>query len=136
LSGQVDAAVAAATLALAAHPADAELLIARCDARATGGVELDRALKDCSDALYYSDGNTEATIMKGMVELKMHRTADALADFEKAVSYEPRNARALYGRALARQRSGDKAGADEDFASARRLGFDVAAEYEEIGLKS
>jgi tetratricopeptide (TPR) repeat protein len=134
LSGRVDAAVSAATAALAAHPANAALLIARCDARVTGGVELDQALKDCGDALYYSDGNTEATIVRGMVELKLQRAADALADFEKAVSYEPHNARALYGRALARLRSGDKGGADKDLAAARRYGFDVAAEYDEIGL--
>jgi tetratricopeptide (TPR) repeat protein len=135
LAGKADVAVATATAALATHPANAELLIGRCDARVTGGIDVDRALKDCSDALYYSDGNTEATILHGMAELKMQRGTDALADFDKAVSYEPHNARALYGRGLARQRNGDKEGADRDFAAARRYGFDVAVEYDEIGLR-
>ncbi|HEY1604668.1 MAG TPA: DUF3857 domain-containing protein [Allosphingosinicella sp.] len=135
LAGQADAAVAALDAALAAHPAVADLLIARCDARMTGGIALDKALKDCSDALYFSDGNIDATITRGMVELKMGRNAEALADFGNAVSWEKGNPRALYGRAIAKLRSGDKAGADKDFADARRLGFDVGAEYDEIGLK-
>lgn len=111
------------------------LLAARCLARAYAALELDKALKDCNLAVQYGFGDLRATQARALVKLRLGQFDAAIADYDLALTYRDQNAHTLYGRALAKQAKGDNAGADKDFAAARRYGFDVHFEFDDIGLK-
>ena len=50
----------------------------------------------------------------------------AIADFDQAIKLDPKNAKAIYERGVAKRKSGDAAGADADIAAAKQLDPDVA----------
>ena len=47
----------------------------------------------------------------------------------------PKFAGALYGRGLAKQKKGDRAGADADFAAAKTIRPDIADEFAKFGIE-
>ncbi len=49
--------------------------------------------------------------------------AGAIADFTESLRYNSQDAYTYFSRGVARARNGDQAGADQDFAMARRLGY-------------
>ena len=61
-----------------------------------------------------------AYFCRGILHLNTGDNADAEADFNKAIELDPQDAKALYGRGLAKHRNGD-AGGDADMAGARAL---------------
>ena len=59
----------------------------------------------------------------------------ALADYDKALSLEPKLAGSLWGRGVVRQKKGDSAGAEADFAAARAIKADMADEWARYDVK-
>ena len=51
------------------------------------------------------------------------------------MALNPSSAAALYGRGLAKQKKGDRAGADTDFAAARTIRPDIADEFAKFGIE-
>ncbi len=49
----------------------------------------------------------------------------AVRDYDRAIKLEPRFAAALYGRGVAKEQMGDRAGADADIAEARKIDPDI-----------
>ena len=135
IKGDHKAAIDVASRGLQRQFDNVGLLTARCLARAYAGIELDKALKDCDLAVDYGFGNLRATQARALVKLRMGKFDAAIADYDLALSYSEHNAHTFYGRAVAKQAKGDNPGAVRDFAAARRYGFDVHFEFDDMGLK-
>lgn len=106
----------------------------RCWARVQMGVELDKALDDCDDAIGIDAGNATFLDSRGWVYLRMGKDRKALSDFDRSVEVRPQNAFALYGRGLAKRRLGDAAAADADLAAARKVTPEIETRLAHIGL--
>ena len=65
---------------------------------------------------------------RGYAYLQLGDLPAAIADFTHALKLDPKMTSSLYGRGVARERSGDKAGAERDFAAAREQDSDIKAE--------
>ena len=64
--------------------ARANALNAGCWTRAEAGVELDRALADCDEALRLHPGAADVLDIRGLVEVRMHAFARAVGDYSAA----------------------------------------------------
>jgi tetratricopeptide (TPR) repeat protein len=117
------------------EPADVDAHSDRCRA-AAGLVRLEAALKDCAEALRRAPGDSYALESRGLLHLKAGRLDAAIADYDAALGAgEAKRATALYGRAIARQRKGDAAGAAADVAAARAIQADIADEMARYGVR-
>ena len=134
-SGQAKAAVQEAGVQIRKMPASATLLNMRCWTRATSNIELEQALADCNEALEVDPENLPATDSRGFVKLRLGRYDEAIADFSDAVKWEPKQAASWYGLGIARLRKGEKEAGERDLATARRLNFDIDAEYKAYGVQ-
>lgn len=80
------------------------------------------AVADSTEALKFDDRLVEALVNRGSSYLKMRRSADADANFSRALSLAPAHAEKIYfNRAMAREDLGDRHGAYADYARASRL---------------
>jgi tetratricopeptide (TPR) repeat protein/predicted aspartyl protease len=103
------------------HPDDVrrpEALNGRCWARALAGKDLPAALSDCNAALRQRSGNLSILDSKALVELRMGDFAKAIADYNTVLAKEPKQGWSLYGRGIAKLRSGDAEGGKTDIAAA------------------
>ena len=66
---------------------------------------------------------------------KLYQPDRALADYDAALRLDPRSAQALYGRGVAKQRTGDAEGAAADFAAAGKISSKVAEGYAALGVR-
>jgi len=107
-----------------------------CWEQATNGVALEAALGDCDKALQIEPRSAAALDSRGFVLMRLGRWKDSIADYDKALSIRGDSAPSLFGRALAKAGAGDKAGASEDFAAARKLDPRIDEDYEAYGLKA
>jgi tetratricopeptide (TPR) repeat protein len=100
-------------------PANAAAWSGRCWSRAIIG-QLEPALADCNEALRLesSAGTRER---RALVHLKSGQFDKAIADYDVALKTNPRLAGALYGRGLARLRSGDTAAGNADITEAKEI---------------
>jgi hypothetical protein len=60
--------------------------------------------------------------------------ADAVADYDAAPRISPKTASSLYGRGIARSRTGDAAGGDADIVRAKALQPDIADGFARFGI--
>ena len=123
------------------HPNDSkwsDALNSRCWARALWGKELDKADKDCSAALRLrskaSPGYAAMLDSRGLVRFRQGDLAKARADYDAALTQQPKLAWALYGRGLCKLRSGDAAGGDADIAAATAVHADIAEQAKKYGI--
>jgi tetratricopeptide (TPR) repeat protein len=101
--------------------ADASTLNGICYNKATSGVALERALDECNEALKLEPGAPHILDSRGTVLLRMGRTDEAIADFDKALAQMPGLAATHYARAIAWSRKGDNAKARADQQAALRI---------------
>ena len=130
-------ALAQANQWLAAHPNEAwraSVLNSRCWSRARLGIELDKALDDCDDAIDSDADNAAYLDSRGWIHLRMRRYDKALADFDRAIASQPKQAFSLYGRGLTRTYLGNAAQGNDDFMAARKLQPDIDVRVTEAGL--
>ncbi len=81
--------------------------------------DYDAAIADCELALQRDSHNLEALVIRGMVQTEQGKYAAAIEDFDRVLAVFP--APEVFGyRAAARRKSGDEAGAAEDFKRAGR----------------
>ena len=94
---------------IAVHRNDAGLdtvLNDRCFARALLGVELDKALDDCNEAIDRQPKNASFLDSRAWVHLRRGELREAVSDYERAIEIRPDVAWTLYGRGIARKRLG------------------------------
>lgn len=127
-------AIAEFTLAIRVDPKFANAYNGRCLARALVGRELREALADCDESLRLGP-TPDIYNTRGFVQLKLGAFARAIADYSAAIEKKPKDADSLYGRGLAKLKSGDKRGGDADIAAAKAIKADIAEEYAGNGVK-
>ncbi len=122
---------------IATHPHDIRLEQAyngRCWDRMLLDRELDMAMKDCEEALDFDSKNFHNLDTRGWLWLRMGQTANARADFDKAIALHKEAGTSLYGRGILRLRAGDAAGAHADFVAARAAEHGIDAMMKDFGL--
>ncbi|MFL6627824.1 MAG: aspartyl protease family protein [Vitreoscilla sp.] len=104
-------------------------LNARCWSRVQSGIELDKALADCDDAIDLDDKNASYLDSRAWAYLRLGKSRKALADFDRALEINPKSAWSLYGRGQVQLGLGqaDKAWADLAAARSERPGIDADA---------
>ena len=130
-------AVAQWTLWIADHPHDiglAEAYNGRCWARVEAGIELDKALADCDEAIDAEGRNASFLDSRAWVYLRMGKPQKALADFDRGLAIKADGVFSLYGRSLVRLALGDAAAAQADLAAARQARPDIDAAIRKAGL--
>ncbi len=131
---QSAAALAAVEAAIAAKPGNAALLNARCWTKATLGVQLDTALKDCSKALELGASSAATLDSRALVFLKLNRLDDALTDINAALAERPGQSASLFLRGVIETRLGNKAAAADDLAGARFISPRIDEDYRDFGV--
>ncbi len=104
-----------------------------CMALAAKNTSLDEALSDCTQSLAINLGGP-AYNSRGFVYLRMRRYREAIKDYDTALRTKPDLPTALYGRGIAKLRSGDKKGGKRDIAAAAKLDSSIAAQFENYGI--
>lgn len=106
------------------HDDDANLgnaLNQRCWARTLSNQMLDDARKDCRKAIRL-DGEKPAYLDSlGLVELRLGHYPDSIKAYDKALAAQPRLAWSLYGRGLAKIRSGQTDAGNADLVAAAEI---------------
>ena len=133
-SGQTARAIALIDAQLARHPGDSDLLNSRCWLRATANIELQAALADCNEAIAHAPDDAASLDSRAFVRLRMGQYDAAIADEDAGLSHRPNHAAALYTRGIARLRKGEREAGERDIAAARRLVYDIDAEYRAYGV--
>ena len=133
-SGQIERAVDVLDEALEQTPDDPSLLNERCWLRATSNVELEAALADCERAITLRSDSASYLDSRAMVRLRMGQIDRAIADASAALALNSQLAPSLFVRGVARIRNGEREAGEADLAEARRLQFDIDAEYREYGV--
>jgi tetratricopeptide (TPR) repeat protein len=97
---------------------DYSVLNTRCYIAAVAGL-LDSAIESCNDSISRHSRDQGAYDSRGFTELKQHDWDHAIADYTQELYYRPDLSLSLYGRGIARQAKGDRAGSDADLAAAK-----------------
>lgn len=121
----------AAAMAAASGASDFNLI---CEALAYEGIALDRALTACNRAIELDPQEGFYRNTRGLVQFRLGRVDSALTDFDFAIAADKRRPQPFYGRALARWRNGDRAGALEDLSRARSIRPDIDEKYRKHGF--
>ena len=122
---------------IAAHPHDIALEEAhngRCWARAVLGIELDKALDDCDEAVDAAPKNASYLDSRAWVYLRLGKLKKALADFDRGLAIHADGAWSLYGRGLVHLGLGDAPRGQADLAAARKLNPHIDADIQRAGL--
>jgi tetratricopeptide (TPR) repeat protein len=120
--------------AIALEPRSALALAGRCWAQVLSEAEdLSRAREDARDAAAIAPELVEAQLCKGLLHLREGEWAQAQEAYEAALAVAPGNAMALFGRGVARRRSGDGEGRD-DMNRARDFDRHIARQFEDLGV--
>jgi hypothetical protein len=99
--------------------------------------ELQDALKDCDASLRAVPNFPDAFDSRGLVNLKLGLYKKAIADYTAALSRlsGPQRASSLYGRGIARRRSGNAAGAKSDIDAAKIIKPNIGGEFASYGIQ-
>jgi tetratricopeptide (TPR) repeat protein len=103
--------------------------------RAIAGTDLVGALADSDEALKLLPLNLEVRDTRGFIYLKLGDPALALNEYNAALTIDPNRALSLYGRGLARIRTGDVAGGKGDQAAATTINPEVANDFSMYGVQ-
>jgi len=138
---RLPAAIEQFSLWIQYHPDDSRMLAAtagRCLSSALQNQDLPTALSDCNTAMHRADKKNEnysfLFVSRGLVRLRQGDYDKAIADFNDALQIMPKNARALYARAVAESRKNNKKGSQTDLEAARQIAPQVAEKFERYGI--
>ena len=134
-AGNHDRAIADFDQALVLDPKNANSFNARCRDRAIVGRDLSQALADCSEALRLRPDASEMLNNRGLVQLKLAAFDRAITDYDAAMNRNAKDAVSLYGRGLAKLKTGNTAGGNADIAAAKAIQADIAEVYAGYGVK-
>ena len=97
--------------------------------------EVQAALKDCDASLQAVPNFPDAFDSRGLVNLKLGLYKKAITDYSTALLYNSRRASALYGRGIAKRRSGNVVGAKSDIDAAKRIQPTIVDEFAGYGIQ-
>jgi hypothetical protein len=135
-SGQFNRALTEFDNAIGLKPDYPDALNNRCWARTIlgGTTNLTNALSDCNSALNLHPGYGDAFDSRGLIYPKLCRNAEALTDYDSAVKANPQQASALFGRGIAKLRTGDRIGGENDIVTAKGIVATIAEEFRGYGI--
>ena len=131
---EYDKAIADYSSAIALNPQLGLAYNNRGLTRAIAGQDLVQALADCDTALKLMPINLDVRDTRGFIYLKLGDPALALKEYNAALDIDPNRALSLYGRGLARIKSGDQAGGEADQRAAETINPEVAQQFSMYGL--
>jgi Flp pilus assembly protein TadD/phage FluMu protein Com len=88
--------------------------------------EFEKAVENFTQAIHLSSHNADSYIKRGVAYLKLVQPDKALADFDKAVLFEPLKASLYYWRAQAWKAKNDSFNMNEDLKRSCELGYEPA----------
>jgi tetratricopeptide (TPR) repeat protein len=139
--GQFPRAIEQYDLWIASHPLDAKLYGAlnwRCRARALGGIDLQRALQDCNQALKHAAKSSpfyaEAAYSRGLVWLRLGDYDRSIADYDASLKIAPHDAWSLYGRGIDKVRAKRTSEGEADIAQAKAISADIGDTFGRYGI--
>jgi len=97
--------------------------------------ELQRARQDADAAVAADPRNVEGQLCRGVLQLREEQWAEAKTSFEAALAVESGNPIALFGRGVARRRSGDRDGT-EDMNQARDFDGNIGQQFDRFGVRT
>lgn len=106
----------------------------RCLTRVVAGQNLVKTLADCDVAPRLMPINLDVRDTRGFIYLKLGAAALALNEYNLALETDLNRATSLFGRGLAKIRTGDISGGEGDQAAARRINRKVDREFNVYGL--
>lgn len=95
--------------------------------------DLPAARRDADAAATADPRNVQAQLCRGLLQLRAEEWVEAKASYDAALEVEPGNPSALFGRGVARRRSGDSEGR-EDMNRARDFSSNIGRTFEELGV--
>lgn len=119
--------------AIELDPQNSELFDNRCWTYATVN-KLQDALKDCRESLRLRPNFAPSVDTLGFVYLKLGQYDRAVATYSSALQLDPKSVYSLYGRGMAKLKTGDTAGGQADIAASRAI-KDVSGEMTGYGVK-
>ena len=122
---------------IAAHKHDIGLDSAynsRCWGRMELGIELDKALADCDEAVDANDKDASFIDSRAWVYLRMGKPQKAMSDFNRGLAIKADLASSLYGRGLVHLALGETSAAQADLAAARKAQPDIDDSMRKAGL--
>jgi len=132
---QYDRAIADYSEVIRIAPRPAAALKDRCYVRAISGRELPQALEDCNEALRLIPRDISAFERRALTYVRLGRYDKAIVDYNLVLKFVSTNAAALYGRGVAKKKTGDEYGGDADIAAARLIRPDIVEELIRFGVK-
>jgi tetratricopeptide (TPR) repeat protein len=105
----------------------------RCWYRAIAGKELSIALADCDASLKIQD-LAATRDSRGLVDLRLGKFDDAVADYDKALLLRPNLPSSLYGRGIAKVKKGVVEEGHADIAAALAIDPKVEKEFAGYGV--
>ena len=106
----------------------------RCWARVQLGIDLDKALDDCDEAVDADPKNASYLDSRAWVFLRQDKLNRAKSEFSRALAIKPDQAWSMYGRGLVHQRLHEAAEAEADLAAARKVSPTIDADIGKTGL--
>jgi tetratricopeptide (TPR) repeat protein len=103
----------------------------RCGALLEIG-QAEAALADCNEALRLRPDDTAVFLLRGDANFALARSEQAAADFDASLRQDAKNAWALYGRGMAKMKTGDAAGGAADIKAAKALSADIEKDFAEF----
>jgi tetratricopeptide (TPR) repeat protein len=94
--------------------------------------DLQPALKDCNEALRLDPGRADALDSRGLVNLKLGRNAESIKDYSEALEKNSLSVSSLFGRGIAKQRSG--ADGTLDLGKAKSMDPNITSEFAGYGI--
>jgi tetratricopeptide (TPR) repeat protein len=105
----------------------------RCFYRAMSGKDLNDALTDCNASLKIKDA-VATRDSRGLVNLRLGKFDDAVADYDLALSQQPKMAPSLFGRGIAKLRKGAAGDGQADISAALAIDPKVEKEFAGYGV--
>jgi tetratricopeptide (TPR) repeat protein len=91
--------------------------------------QAEAAFADCNEALRLSPDYSAALLLRGDANFALARFEQAAADFDAFLKQDAKNAWALYGRGMAKMKTGDTAGGTADITAAKALAADIDRDF-------
>jgi tetratricopeptide (TPR) repeat protein len=133
--GDADGARADYDAAIRTNGALAEARAGRCWLNLREERDFEQARNDAEAAAAAEPGLVEAQLCRGVLQLRGGEWASAQASFEAALAVESGNPIALFGRGVARRRSGDAQGR-EDMNLARDFDRRIGETFDDWGVET
>ncbi len=132
--GELAKAIDEADKAVGIEPKSYRTLNISCWARGVAGADLDRALRNCDQAMRWSRNMPAVYDSRGLVHLRRNEFADAVADTDTALKLAPKQAPSLFVRGVAKLRLGRTAEGQADLVAAEALEPGIRERYAGWGV--